>query len=250
MLRNVGEADATVHVFATSGQTSATFDLAPGAEDGLPPHPAPGPFEQHFQVTSLGGPATIEGIARYSDTFGTSGAAAAGYALQSPDVSAATFLRATVAGLDANPSAGLSLVLREPGAPFVYEPCAAGWKLYGAGHPGTDGVPQVVIDAPPAFDSPFDVHVGNSAGVSTAGVLVAGPSAAELDLGLGGTVLVLPAVTVGLPLPPDGLVLPAIFADGGTLPCGATLRFQVPEVDLGASGWVSFSRGMELTVGN
>ena len=141
-------------------------------------------------------------------------------------------------------------MIRETGEPYFHEPCPADWSNYGVGHPGLEGVPVLTVDVPPVIGTPTTMHLGNSSGAATASALLFGTSEAELDLGVGGLLLVNPVVTIPLTLPADGLALPFLFADGSPIACGATFYYQLLVVDLAASHWVAFSRGMTLTAGH
>jgi Tol biopolymer transport system component len=133
---------------------------------------------------------------------------------------------------------------------FVHELCstAASWSNYGAGFPGTNGIPSFTSQQNPAFGTSVTLDLANSYGSPTAGLLFVGFQPLSLHSSWGGDLLVLPA-----------LVLPISFSYGGdsfsgdipadwTL-CGVTLYLQALESDPGAAKGVSFTPGLELVLG-
>jgi hypothetical protein len=134
---------------------------------------------------------------------------------------------------------------------FVHEQCStpATWTNYGAGYPGTLGVPAFTAQQFPWFGATVTVDLANSYGAPTIGLLVLGLQRASLPTKWGGDLLVLPT-----------LIAPITFSFGGdsftgTIPddvdlCGATIDLQGIEADPGAQFGVSFSPGLELVIGN
>jgi hypothetical protein len=134
---------------------------------------------------------------------------------------------------------------------FVNERCSASasWTNYGAGFPGTHGVPSFTLQQFPAFGSTITIDLANSYGQPTIGFLVLGLQRASLPTKWGGDLLVLPT-----------LIAPITFSYGfdsftGTIPddvglCGATIELQGIELDPGAQFGLSFSQGLELEIGN
>jgi len=134
---------------------------------------------------------------------------------------------------------------------FVHDMCStpASWTNYGAGFPGTHGVPSFTSQQFPAFGATITADLANSYGQPTIGFLVLGLQRARLPTKWGGDLLVLPT-----------LIAPITFsysADSftGTIPddvdlCGVTIDLQGIEADPGAQFGVSFSQGLEFTIGN
>jgi len=134
---------------------------------------------------------------------------------------------------------------------FVHDLCGtfATWTNYGAGYPGTHGVPSFTAQQFPSFGSTITIALANSYGQPTLGFLVLGLQRASLPTKWGGDLLVLPT-----------LIAPITFSYGfdsftGTIPddldlCGVTIELQGIEADPGAQYGLSFSQGLELTIGS
>jgi len=126
----------------------------------------------------------------------------------------------------------------------------ASWGTYGTGWPGTNGVPAVSASNAPLMGGQLGVQVGNSLGAPTTAYMLLGFSQANLPTPQGGTILVgfIPALVLPLPLGPSGAVLAAnIPVD--TAFCGVDLYMQFIEIDPGAPGGASFTKGLRLTFG-
>jgi hypothetical protein len=131
---------------------------------------------------------------------------------------------------------------------FVVEYFDASWSNYGAGFPGTHGVPSFSCNADPVLGTTVTLDLANSYGQPTAGLLFAGFQRASLGTNRGGDLLVAPAFTV-----------PITFSYGGdsfdfdvpsdVVLLGLTLDLQGLEADPGAAKGVSFSAGLELVLG-
>jgi hypothetical protein len=124
----------------------------------------------------------------------------------------------------------------------------AAWSNYGAGWPGTNGVPSLTASANPVLGSSINVLLSSSTGSATAGLLLAGIAPASLATGFGGTLLVVPPANVPVAVPAGGLSFPLAVPNLRAL-CGSAVFMQAVEADRGASHGVSFSRGLELVVG-
>jgi hypothetical protein len=124
----------------------------------------------------------------------------------------------------------------------------AGGGFYGVGHRGTNGVPTLTVSAAPVQGRAIQILVGNSAGITTAGVLLLGTSQANLPTPFGGTLLVTPLVSLNLPLPAAGAQLPVTIPSHPSA-CGALLYLQSLVVDAGASHGIAFSAGLRLLFG-
>lgn len=125
---------------------------------------------------------------------------------------------------------------------------SAVWSNYGSGWPGTSGVPALTASGNPVLGASINVLLGNSAGLVTPGALLVGVTPTSLATGFGGTLLVVPLVNLPVSVPVAGASFPITVPAARAL-CGASVYFQAVEVDRGASHSVSFSRGLQLLVG-
>jgi probable HAF family extracellular repeat protein len=131
---------------------------------------------------------------------------------------------------------------------FQLKPSKASWSNYGAGWPGTRGVPFFTALTPPILGTTVTLVADNSFGQPTSGLLLIGFTRADLHSSWGGELLVLPVLTI-----------PVSFSFGadsftGDLPhddalVGLTVDLQVLEFDPGASKGVSFTPGLALVLG-
>jgi Tol biopolymer transport system component len=133
---------------------------------------------------------------------------------------------------------------------FAHELCStpASWSNYGAGFPGTNGVPAFTARQNPVLGASLTLDLLDSSGAATSGLLFVGFQRTSLHSGFGGDLLVLPALVVPIAIPATG----ATF--DGTLPhddrlCGAAVDLQALEADPGAAKGVSFTAGLELLLG-
>lgn len=124
------------------------------------------------------------------------------------------------------------------------------WSNYGAGWPGTNGVPSLGPSGSPTIGQPVALQIGNSLGAATTGYLLLGAAPASQATALGGTVLVafVPALAFTLPIPASGTLLAGTVPNDPTL-CGVSLYVQVIQADPNASHGASFSRGLKLDFG-
>jgi Tol biopolymer transport system component len=133
---------------------------------------------------------------------------------------------------------------------FVKIPClvVASWSNYGAGFPGTFGIPSFTARANPVLGSTLVCDLANSSGLYTVAFVFLGLERADLPSAWGGDLLVAPFATKLIGLPPSGNIV------GGDLPgyaslCGLVVDLQALELDPGAARGVSFTPGLELTLG-
>jgi Tol biopolymer transport system component len=133
---------------------------------------------------------------------------------------------------------------------FVREECVidAAWTNYGAGFAGTLGVPAFSALSNPQFGTTLTLDLSNSAGFFTVGLLCVGLQRTSIHSGWGGDLLVLPAFTQVVGIPAGGTSYVGDVAADGSL-CGAIVDLQALEADPGAAKGVSFSAGLELTIG-
>ncbi|MEZ5964067.1 MAG: hypothetical protein R3F56_09505 [Planctomycetota bacterium] len=126
--------------------------------------------------------------------------------------------------------------------------CNASWDRYGSGWAGTNGIPDLTPAGDPVLGCALTIDLQNSSGTAAAGVLVVGLTPAMLPTPVGGTLLVTPAVTVGVNVPAGGLpiVLPL---RASRLLCGTPLYLQAAQADAGATQGLSFTSGLRLVLG-
>lgn len=126
---------------------------------------------------------------------------------------------------------------------------AAAWSNYGAGWPGTLGVPQLVCTTEPVLSTDLVVHVDHSAGTPYGiGFLLLGTTPAQIPTRLGGELLVVPLASLPIVLFKGGTDLVETLPYDAAL-AGLVLYAQVLELDDGASNGVSFTPGLELHLG-
>jgi hypothetical protein len=133
---------------------------------------------------------------------------------------------------------------------FVHELCStdASWSNYGAGYPGTNGVPAFTAQQNPAFGATVALDLANSSGVPTAGLLFVGFQRTSVHSGWGGDLLVVPALVVPISFSYGGDTFSGVIPNDWSL-CGVTVDLQAIEGDAGATKGVSFTPGLELVLG-
>jgi sugar lactone lactonase YvrE len=124
----------------------------------------------------------------------------------------------------------------------------ASWSNYGAGLPGTSGVPSFAPQADPILGTSLSVILSNSYGQPTFGLVLLGFQRANIHSALGGTLFLVPT-----------LAMPVTFSFGSdtfawTLPAdpsfaGVAVMAQALEADPGAIKGVSFTEGLEFLLG-
>ena len=123
---------------------------------------------------------------------------------------------------------------------------------YGAGKPGTVGVPTLSSTQLPVIGVGGDLVVGNGLPSAAPVILFVGFAAAALPFD-GGTLLTVPVLTLNLPpLSPAGtLTLPFPLPADPSL-CGVSTFMQVIFVDPGAGGFYQTAQtnGLQLTFGS
>jgi len=134
------------------------------------------------------------------------------------------------------------------GAVHRYRGCPASAANYGAGFPGTLGVPALSLAGVPALGASVTFSATNSLGAPTNGLLAIGSASASIPLRFGATLLVDPLSFELIAIPTAG------WNDVDTIPDDPALAFtdfflQVLELDPGAAGGVSLTDGLELTIG-
>jgi Tol biopolymer transport system component len=134
---------------------------------------------------------------------------------------------------------------------FVHEACStiASRSTYGAGFPGTNGVPSLTARSNPVFGTSLTVDLASSSTLYTAAVLFVGYQQAQIHSAWGGDLLLLPAITSLIALPPTGTSLTGDLPDDPAF-CGFEVDLQAIEADAGAVKGVSFTQGLQLILGD
>ncbi|HET6163444.1 MAG TPA: hypothetical protein VFG37_07225 [Planctomycetota bacterium] len=130
----------------------------------------------------------------------------------------------------------------------IAEPVAASVP-YGAGWPGTNGIPSLSSSGNPVFGVPSTLSIGNSYGAWTPALVALGLGRASIPTRAGGTLLVDAPHFVVEAIPPSGLSPPFTVPFDPAL-CGLVVDLQALELDPGASAGISFTPGIEWTFGN
>jgi len=134
---------------------------------------------------------------------------------------------------------------------FVHERCSidASWSNYGAGFPGTNGVPSFTAQSNPLLGTTVTLDLANSNPGSTFGLLLIGFQQAQIHSALGGDLLLIPALTTVVALPSGGTSFSGAIPSDATL-CGFVIDLQAWEADPGAAKSVSFTPGLQLVLGH
>lgn len=119
---------------------------------------------------------------------------------------------------------------------------------YGAGYPGTLGIPSLSALNDPGIGTTVTLDATNSRGSATTGLLLVGFTRLNVPTSAGGTLLVVPFEVLPIVIPATGASLSgSIPYDTGLL--GAIVDLQVLEADPGAAHKLSFTDGLELLIG-
>jgi Tol biopolymer transport system component len=134
---------------------------------------------------------------------------------------------------------------------FVHERCstAASWSNFGAGFPGTDGVPTLTAAQNPVLGTTVSIDLSNSYGRPTLGLLLLGYQRAALHSGWGGDLLVDATIAMEFSFWYGGNTFTGDIAGDPAL-CGTQIDLQAIEADPGAARGVSFTPGLELVLGH
>jgi hypothetical protein len=125
---------------------------------------------------------------------------------------------------------------------------AASWSNYGSGYPGTLGVPSFTAQSNPVLGSTVNLALGNSLGATTTAMVMTGVQQANIPTTKGGNLLLVPLLFIPLPLPAAGITLSGNIPDDPTL-VGVSVFAQALELDAGAAKGLSFTQGLQLTLG-
>ena len=120
---------------------------------------------------------------------------------------------------------------------------------YGAGHPGTNGIPSLTSSAAPVLGTTPNLLVGNSAGASTIAVIFFGDTPISAPTPWGGTALVFPFTSIAGVMAPGGSPFPLAIPLDHAL-CGYTLFMQAIVFDAGASHGFAFTPGLVYVLGD
>ncbi len=135
---------------------------------------------------------------------------------------------------------------------FAYEPCCtvdAAWSNYGAGFPGSTGVPSFISRVDPVLGTRLTLDLANSYGNETLGLLLVGLQEASIPTIWGGDLLVLPRSASLLIVRWIGISIESEIPDHHAL-CGLEYFLQALEIDPGAARGVSFTAGLKLLLGH
>lgn len=138
-----------------------------------------------------------------------------------------------------------TLTVQCPGSPVR--------QNYGAGHPGTLGVPSLMLDADPIVGTALNlIGTNSSAGMTTGWLFVADAPASIQFPGFAPTFHVDPfaptTAVIGFPLAPTGMVLPLVIPLDQAL-CGVSAWMQFFQYDAGAGMCYSATPGLEMVIG-
>jgi hypothetical protein len=125
----------------------------------------------------------------------------------------------------------------------------AAWTNYGSGFPGRYGEPTLTFDDVPRRTLDVTLSIGNSSGTYTVAALLMGVASQSLPTNLGGTLLVSPLQWIALPLSPYANDFEFTVPMSGNLP-GIHVYLQALELDSGAAKGVSFTPGLDATIGD
>jgi Tol biopolymer transport system component len=128
-------------------------------------------------------------------------------------------------------------------------PTLAAWANFGAGYPGTNGVPDFTAEQNPVLGSTITLDLANSSGSASMGIVVLGFLRADIHSVWGGDLLVAPMTVVGLPIPAVGATVAGAIPNDPSLAATA-LDLQALEVDAGATHGVAFTAGLTLLFGS
>jgi len=132
---------------------------------------------------------------------------------------------------------------------FVHERCDATWTNYGAGFPGTNGVPSFTSQADPVLGTTVTFDLANSYGNSAVGLILVGYQETLVPTSKGGDLLVVPAFTILFMLAMNGASMDCDFPPDESL-CGVESFAQALELDPGAAKGMSFTAGLKLVLGH
>ncbi len=125
----------------------------------------------------------------------------------------------------------------------------ASWSNYGAGHPGTNGIPSLLSSGNPVLGTTPNLLLGSSVNAATIGAVFFGVMQANVVTPWGGTALVLPLTSLGLIVPPSGAQI-AFPLPMNSAFCGLQVFMQGVVIDAGASQAIAFTPGLAYVLGD
>jgi sugar lactone lactonase YvrE len=125
----------------------------------------------------------------------------------------------------------------------------ASWTNYGAGFPGTHGVPSFTAQQPPVLGTTMTLDLANSLGQPTIGLVCVGYTRIVLPSTWGGDLLVDPTWVVPISFWYGSDSFNWDVPNDPSL-TGMTIDVQGLESDPGAAKGVSFTAGLELVLGS
>jgi cold shock CspA family protein len=132
---------------------------------------------------------------------------------------------------------------------FVRDRQQAMWSNYGAGFPGTQGVPSYTSQSDPVLGTTITLDLANSCGNPTVGLVFLGWQRADVATNRGGDLLVASVLLVPVAISTGGDSFDWSIPNDPTL-AGISIDTQAIEADPGASRGVSFTPGLELLLGH
>jgi hypothetical protein len=126
--------------------------------------------------------------------------------------------------------------------------CLASWQVYGAGWPGTKGIPTLTSRDDPVLGSTVTLDLSDARGRPTNALVMIGSSDANVVTSADGTLLVTPTTLIPILLTAKNTVLTGTLPNDDSL-CGTSLYLQAIELDPGASQGLSFTAGLRLILG-
>jgi VCBS repeat protein len=124
----------------------------------------------------------------------------------------------------------------------------ARWLNYGAGFPGSGGVPSFTARSAPVLGATLTLDLADSAPTATDSLIFVGFARAKIHSSFGGDLLVSALLALPLPIDTGGAALTGSIPNDPAL-TGVTVDLQALELDPGAAKGVSFTPGLELVLG-
>jgi len=133
---------------------------------------------------------------------------------------------------------------------FVHDLCSADatWSNYGDGFPGRFGIPSITSLTDPVLGKRQTIHCDSSSGDYSVALVLIGWEDAFIPSDKGGVLLLIPEISILVPLGPDGIWISALLPGEETL-CGTEVFLQAVELDPAAQAGLSFTPGLKLVLG-
>ena len=249
-LRIVNQSKTDALTLEVLGYENQVLMLMPGQAFDFPPSNTGCSLCPPLKLSNIGATAGQVGVAElgYVHSVQLGGLQPTKFAttLFSEDDAWLTRIDAQVRGVEGSGTVRSFAYLDQSG--FNPSACEPDWTLYGQGWPGLLGEPFIGYDAPPKMGDTIHLQLGNSSGANTVGLLGIGVEPAALPTEFGGIWNVNHLALLTLGIPKTGLSIPwPVEVDPQS--CGLKLFTQLVEFDPAASKLLSFSRGLEATIG-